>query len=247
MTINQILLSLQPHTKKTFSNFFSVGNEVIVNHLKQLSQTSTLPNTLVQQVYLWGMPAAGKSHLLQAGCQAAGQAGLRSTYLPLAKIISHGTDILSGLADLEIICIDDFDLVLTRPEWQSALFQFINNIYANNSRLIIAGKNNPLHLEIEFKDLHSRLVWGLVHKVQPLSDQHKYTALCELAKHTNSTLAEEAIRYLLNTCPRDLGQLTKMMEQLDYRAKQLKKNRVTIPFIKDSMEDIMRSIPNKDN
>ena len=232
----QTLLRLKPQTTKTFGNFFPAGNEIIVERLRRLSIPDPKTKSSIKQTYLWGGRATGKSHLMQASCQNANQSGMRSVYLPFSEVATHGTSILSGLKDMDILCLDDIDTVLFESDWQKSLFNLINDVHARNGCLIIAGQSNPIHLNIAFKDLHSRLVWGLVHGMQPLSDQNKHAALCTLIKNEDSTVTEESVSYLLHNYSRDLGQLAAAIKYLDNKAKQTKKNRVTIHFIKENLK-----------
>ncbi len=234
MTANppgQLIFSFKPAKEKTFTSYHVTNNETVVRALCDIGDQLSHRSKQATQVYLWGMHATGKSHLLQALCCQVIECGGRSAYLPLFKCIDYGCDALAGLESFDLLCLDDMDDVLSRYDWQQALFHLINQVRANANMLVMAGRKNPTQISLQLKDLASRLIWGAVYHLQPLPDKDKASALCGIARQLQFELPHGSADYLLKHYSRDLSYLTGFLKFLSHAA-QRNKCRLTIPFIK---------------
>ena len=224
--MQQLPLQIQPRVGCTFDSFFPGPNRIVTDVLQAMANKQG-----ERQVFVWGGRGIGKSHLLQAVCQAAAAQNLTAGYLPLAEMQSMSADILDGMEQLTIIAIDDLQQVITDKDWQRALFTLINHARASESRLIFAADASPAELEITLADLRSRLSWGPVFHLQPLSDTEKLEALQNRAHLRGLELPEQVANYLLQHYPRDLFTLFDTIETLD-QASLAQQRRLTIPFVK---------------
>jgi DnaA family protein len=188
-----------------------------------------------QQLYLWGPEKAGKSHLLQATCRAAGAMERVASYLPLGSFpvgdLRAQAEILDGLESLELVCLDDLHCIAGDRQWEEAIFDLINRIRQVGSTLVCAAREIPGQLGLGLEDLVSRLCWGPVVRLNELDDSRKAEALQQRARSRGLTLSAEACSYILSRYPRDLASLLKSLERLDY-ASMVAQRRLTIPFIK---------------
>ena len=129
--MNQLALPLQLADHAVFASFLAGDNETLVATLVDLSAGSA-----GQGCWLWGAAATGRTHLLQAVCDAAGD---RSAYLPLDMLDAAGPGILEGLESREIVCIDDVDRVAGDEGWERALFNFYNDLDEAGGQLVVAA------------------------------------------------------------------------------------------------------------
>ena len=91
--MSQLVLPLRLADHAVFDSFLAIGNEVLVAALAE-----TAAGEGGHGCWLWGAPATGKTHLLQATCDRAGDS---SVYVPLSMFSSAGPAILEGLAELD--------------------------------------------------------------------------------------------------------------------------------------------------
>lgn len=222
----QLVLDVGLHDAAVFDGFVPGDNATLVATLQQQATGGG-----DEQVFLFGGAGSGKSHLLQATCHAANQAGLTASYLPLAAMPGVGAGVLDGLEHVALVCIDDLQVIAGDPEWERGLFNLINASRAAGNRLVFAASDTPAGLGIALPDLTSRLAWGAVFRLHPLTDEIKLDVLRRRARRRGFELPEEGARYLLNNCPRDLGSLLGMLDRID-RATLAEQRRVTIPFIR---------------
>lgn len=224
----QLPLGISLKEDFVFGDFLEVGNEQLLLHL-QTQLASCVPFFL----FLWGERSSGCSHLLQAACQSI--SGQRSAiYLPLRQLIDQSPQLLEGLENISLICIDDLQLVVGNDEWEEALFHFFNRIFEQGSALLIAAKSAPQGLDIKLPDLLSRIASAVVYQVKELDDSGKVSLLQARALSQGLILTEESAHYIFNRAGRSLQELMHIMKHLDDQS--LSANRkLTIPFIKQVM------------
>lgn len=231
-----MVLNVRLRDEATFAAYHEASNAEAVRCLAALGKRNQGPDAGHRQVYLWGACATGKSHLLQALCHefSRPEEG-RSVYLPLREFDESDVDILKGLGELELVCIDDLDAVIHHASWVRELFNLINALHQAGHLLVLASRQNPSYFKDVLPDLISRFLGGPVFKLHALDDVGKLGALRVHAKQRGMSLSDEAGRYLLNYCPRDLVSLLNLLDRLDVSSLAAKR-RLTVPFIKSVLQ-----------
>lgn len=224
--MSQLALPLRLADHAVFESFLRTGNEALVSVLQELADGEG------QGCWLWGPAATGKTHLLQAVCERAGD---RSVYVPLSMLRDAGSAILDGLASRDLICIDDIDSVAGDANWEGALFDLCNQILDADRILVVSAMMSPRECPIALPDLQSRLVRLPAFQVQPLGDEARVLALQLRAKHRGLDLPDDTARFLLHRSRRDMASLYAVLDKLDLEALRAKR-RLTIPFVKDVLE-----------
>lgn len=159
-------------------------------------------------IYLWGAPGSGKSHLLQA-CHD----------LALER-------------DLPLSVVDDVNTL--DEEAQIELFNYFNQLRASGGILITSGNAAPTQMGLR-DDLATRLAWGLVYQLHPLSDEEKAKALKTHAKERGMKLPDEVVDYCLRYLRRDLPTLMAVLNALD-KWSLTEKKPVTVPMLKKLLQ-----------
>jgi len=116
---------------------------------------------------------------------------------------------------------------------QQALFIAINAARDGGPAVLAAGNAPPAQLRLR-EDLRTRLGWGLVYQLKPLSDAEKGLHLRSEALRRGLTLSEEVVRYLLNHLPRDLASLHAVLDRLD-RHSLARQRAVTLALVRDAL------------
>jgi DnaA family protein len=225
----QLPLNLGLKDNALFASFIAAENAEAVAYLQNLQSRETTPCT-----YLWGRTGTGKSHLLQAVCHAAGTQNLAAVYLPLQKLTTDcfPPDVLSGLEDMAVICVDDIQEIAGHEEWEKALFGLLVRMDQNNSRLITTGKALPARLGFKLGDLLSRLNGGLIFHLQQADDAVMFEALLLRSRRRGMNLTPLVGRYLVKHFGKNMTVLFDALEKLD-KASLVAKRKVTIPFIRE--------------
>jgi DnaA family protein len=225
--MTQLALPLQLADHAVFASFLDHGNETLVSTLVGLSSGDA-----GQGCWLWGSPATGKTHLLQAVCD---QAGDRSIYLPLDMLAAAGPEILEGLASRRLVCIDDIDHVAGQDEWEVALFNLFNDLQESGGQLIVSACSAPRESGIVLADLASRMSRLPVFQIRALNEQQRVAALQLRARHRGLELPDDTAAYMLKRSRRDMASLYGLLDKLDLEALRAQR-RLTIPFVRDVLQ-----------
>ncbi len=227
----QMPLGVSKQDEATFSNFYlppGDSNRQVVDFLQNFAAGDNLEPV----IYLWGPIGSGVTHLLQAVCQVAASHKRSYCYLPLKdNIDTDPTSAFDHLEQLELICIDDVHLLSHRSTWQVALFHLYNRLKDSGRQLLLGACQSPRGLDITLNDLRSRLQWGLIFQLCPLSDRDKIIVLRQRSRQRGFDLPEEVAHYILHRAPRNTRALFSYLEQLDH-ASLMAQRKITIPFVK---------------
>ena len=157
-------------------------------------------------IFLWGGQGCGKSHLIQA-C-------------------------LNQTTTLNMTCVDDVQQL--DNEAQIALFNKYNQTRESSGILIVTGNAAPTNIGLR-DDLATRLAWGLVYQLHPLTDSEKTLALKNHAFERGMKLPDEVLEYCLRYLRRDLPTLMATLNALDVWSLTTKKS-VTVPMLRSLLQ-----------
>ena len=226
---HQLPLDFEFNNELTLESFVAGSNREALNALQNIATEGT-----GFYVYLWGANGVGKSHLLQAVCQRIASAGDAVALLHLELHEQYAPQMLEGLENLALVCIDNIHAIAGSTDWEEALFHLFNRMYDKKTPLVISATNPPAQLDIKLPDLKSRLAWGLVLQLRSLSDEQKITVLQKRAHIRGMELNDEVGRYLLTRYSRDMGSLIDILDILD-EASLSEQRRLTIPFVRQQL------------
>ena len=182
-------------------------------------------------VYVWGGAGMGKSHILQACCDAE---GLDARYVPLRDLVDFAPE--QVLADAEIarfIAIDDIDCVESRTGWQEALFSLFNASSETGAQLLVTADKAPQQLLKALPDLRSRLSSLPVFQMPHFTEDHIAELLALRGAEAGIELSEDVARYCSLRLPRHPGAVVSFINQLD-QLSLAQRRAVTIPFVRES-------------
>ena len=223
----QLPLHIGLRDSATFVNFYPESNHQLIAELRRCAN-----NQGEHFIFLHGLSGSGKTHCLQAVCHAATEQQLQAAYLPMREIKSMPVAALEGMEQLDVVCLDDIDVIAGDREWETAVFNLYNRIRDNRGHLLLSGNSNVEELGITLKDLQSRLVWGLVFRVESLNDNALEKALQSRARARGMELTDEVASYILKRSVRDTNALFSLLEKLDKESLAAQR-KLTIPFVKE--------------
>jgi DnaA family protein len=225
--VSQLALPLQLADHAVFASYLSSGNETLVATLSAIAAGGE-----GHGCWLWGARSTGKTHLLQAVCDSAGD---RAAYMPLSLLADAGPGVLEGLASRELVCIDDIDRVVGRTEWEVALFDLCNQALESGSQLLVSAASAPRESGIALADLQSRLARLPVFQIRLLDEYQRVSALQLRSRHRGLELPDDTAKYLLKRSRRDMASLYEVLDTLDKEALRAKR-RLTIPFVSSVLD-----------
>ncbi len=222
----QLALGVELRVGCRLANFVAAPDHPVVAALAGL-----LDGTTHRRIYLQGPLGSGKSHLLEAVCNAG--SAQRAIYVPLARRARWSPDLVADISGLDLICVDDVHDIASDAAWERALFNLFNEADAAGCRLLIAARQPPAALSLP--DLRSRLESMLRLTLAAPSDALKARILKSRANEFGFRLADDAISYLLAREKRDLHSLIAVLEGVD-RFALSRKRRVNRALIRDYLQ-----------
>ena len=225
MTMQQLPLGVRLADRAVFESFLPARNAEALAHARRAA--------LGEPGVSWfcGPAGAGKTHLLQAICAAAGSVR-RTAYVPLGELAQLGVEVLAGLPQLDCLAIDDLDAVLGHIEWERALFTLVREVTESGATLVLAADRPPALLRWALADLGSRCAAAAVFKLRTLEEAEQQEALRLRARLRGLDLPEDTSRWLQRRFPRDMSQLYALLDTLDEAALAAQR-RLTVPFIRE--------------
>ena len=124
------------------------------------------------------------------------------------------------------------------PAAQQRLFAAINAARQGEPAVLAAGGQPPAQLALR-DDLRTRLAWGLVYQLKPLTDAEKSLHLRAQAARRGLRLPDEVLAYLLTRLPRDLASLNAVLESLDHYSLATKRP-ISLPLVREALERKIR-------
>jgi DnaA family protein len=145
---------------------------------------------------------------------------------------SGRSHLLRACAGAAIATADDVGLLDERG--QIDLFNRINAAREDGTAVLAAGDAPPAQLGLR-EDLKSRLAWGLVYHVKPLTDAERALYLASEAERRGMRLSDEIVAWLLVRVRRDLASLGSILDALD-RASLEQKRHLTLPLVREVLK-----------
>ena len=227
----QLIFPFQVNQKASFESFFcSPDNNELMSRLKDLVVSQNTDELIIN-----GAEGSGKSFLMQAICNELSSSGKQFAFIPMNKAINMGVEIFQNLASLDAVCIDDLQLILSREEWETALFNLINECQQSNCSLILSfGGNQSLEDITQLPDLLSRIKRMEFMKLQAVQDEFLNQALDFVSQQLDINLEKAELEFLLKHQTREFSLLVDNLMVLDKQAASLKR-KITIPLIKETL------------
>lgn len=198
--MKQIPLPIGSAVARTFENFVVGSNAATLAHLRALEPGAA-------PVYLWGPSGSGKSHLAQAVLQRHLEGGFKGAAFGVQDAAPWVHD-----DDWRFIVINDCDRL--DPDQQHCAFAAFARASPGHTTIVATGRVPPVDLALR-EDLRTRLGWGHVMALQPLSEAEARAALRRDADRRGILLSDDVMAFLLTRFARDLKSLFDLLDRID--------------------------------
>lgn len=195
----------------SFDNFISCdGNALALQFARRLVSDSDPENLL----YIHGPSGSGKTHLLTAIAGVLGSD--RQGAIPCFSFRDAAAvpDFGRLFSASPLLLIDDLHLIPDSERLRSSLWQVFNDFHSSGRRVALAGLYPPRELPNIDDHLVSRLLWGLLARVDVSDDHSRLMILKKLAHDRQVRIPDEVCEFILVTTSREAGDLIRTFDGL---------------------------------
>ncbi|GAM11795.1 chromosomal replication initiator protein DnaA [Geobacter sp. OR-1] len=215
----QLILDFPIKPHYGFANFVVCsGNETAFRFSQRLVSADAEENLL----YLHGPAGSGKTHLLEA-CAAAIGAQLDTASSSPVFSFKETPGMASGaiaallqrrFQEAPALLIDDIHLAPSDQTMKGAVWQLFNDFHGMSKPIITTGINPPKELANLDDHLASRLLWGLVARVDVSDDESRQMIMKKLAADRQVIIPDDVCESLLRQLPRDIPTLIETLDRI---------------------------------
>ena len=196
---------------------FVVGPE---NHLAYSAAVAVAnqPGTTYNPLFIHGGVGLGKTHLLQAICQAMLKANpdSRIVYLSCDAFVNQFLECVQRgemsefrhrYRHVDLLVIDDIHFLANRERTQEEFFHTFNELYQLNKQIVVSSDSPPHEIPQLEARLVSRFQWGLVAPVAKFTYETREAILRGKATIRGMEVPDDVISYLatkINSNAREL-------------------------------------------
>ena len=227
----QLIFPFQINQKASFESFFcSPSNLNLMARLNEIVLSKG-----AHELIIHGEEGAGKSFLMQAICNELSSSGKHFAFIPMNKAINMGAEIFQNLASLDAVCIDDLQLLMINKDWETAMFNLINECQQSNCSLMLSfGGNQPLEEITKLPDLISRIKRMEFIALHAVQEEFFNQAIDFVAQKLDIKIEKAEVEFLLKHQVRKFSLLVENIITLDKQAASLKR-KISIPLIKETL------------
>jgi chromosomal replication initiator protein len=209
----------------TFDSFVSCeGNAAALRFALRIVDPSDSECLL----YLHGPSGSGKTHLLHS------IAGSNFPYLSLREPLSPDR-LMTTFCKAGGLVVDDLQDMPDDPDLRRALWQLFNEFHTSGRTIAMAGAVPPRELSTMDDHLTSRLLWGLVARLDTSDDYSRRMIIKKVADDHQIRIPDDVVDYVLATTSREVVALITAFHQL-YCFSMAEKRRITLPLAREVRE-----------
>ena len=227
----QLIFPFQIDQKASFDSFFcSPDNQNLMTRLADIVISQD-----ANELIIHGEEGSGKSFLMQAICNELSSAEKQFAFIPMKKAFNMGVEIFQNLGSLDVVCIDDVQLIFKTQDWETALFNLINECQQSNCSLMLSlGGTQSLEESVVLPDLLSRIKRMEFVALHAVKDESFSQAIDFVAQQLDIRIEKAELEFLLKHQIRKFSLLVENIIALDKQAASLKR-KITIPLIKETL------------
>lgn len=235
--------------KFTFDNFI-VGkpNELAYAAAQRVAESEVVS---FNPLFLYGGVGLGKTHLMHAVAWAIKKRSPKKNvvYLTAEKFMYQFIKALrfknimsfkEQFRSVDVLMIDDVQFIIGKDNTQEEFFHTFNTLVDKKRQIIISADKSPADLEGLEDRLKSRLGWGLVADIHPLTYELRLGILQSKSEQKQLKLSPEVLEFLANKITNNVREMEGALNRLAVHG-SLQKAEISVEMVKDVLKDLLRT------
>ena len=235
--------------KFTFDNFI-VGkpNELAYAAAQRVAQSEVVS---FNPLFLYGGVGLGKTHLMHAVAWNIKKRNPKKNvvYLTAEKFMYQFIKALrfknimsfkEQFRSVDVLMIDDVQFIIGKDNTQEEFFHTFNTLIDKKRQIIISADKSPADLDGLEDRLKSRLGWGLVADIHPLTYELRLGILQAKAEQKSLRLKQEVMEFLANKITNNVREMEGALNRLAVHA-SIQDSEISVDLVKDVLKDLLRT------
>ena len=235
--------------KFTFDNFI-VGkpNELAYAAAQRVAQSEVVS---FNPLFLYGGVGLGKTHLMHAVAWNIKKRNPKKNvvYLTAEKFMYQFIKALrfknimsfkEQFRSVDVLMIDDVQFIIGKDNTQEEFFHTFNTLIDKKRQIIISADKSPADLDGLEDRLKSRLGWGLVADIHPLTYELRLGILQAKAEQKSLELKQEVMEFLANKITNNVREMEGALNRLAVHA-SIQDSEISVDLVKDVLKDLLRT------
>ena len=235
--------------KFTFDNFI-VGkpNELAYAAAQRVAQSEVVS---FNPLFLYGGVGLGKTHLMHAVAWNIKKRNPKKNvvYLTAEKFMYQFIKALrfknimsfkEQFRSVDVLMIDDVQFIIGKDNTQEEFFHTFNTLIDKKRQIIISADKSPADLDGLEDRLKSRLGWGLVADIHPLTYELRLGILQAKAEQKSLQLKQEVMEFLANKITNNVREMEGALNRLAVHA-SIQNSEISVDLVKDVLKDLLRT------
>ena len=235
--------------KFTFDNFI-VGkpNELAYAAAQRVAQSEVVS---FNPLFLYGGVGLGKTHLMHAVAWNIKKRNPKKNvvYLTAEKFMYQFIKALrfknimsfkEQFRSVDVLMIDDVQFIIGKDNTQEEFFHTFNTLIDKKRQIIISADKSPADLDGLEDRLKSRLGWGLVADIHPLTYELRLGILQAKAEQKSLNLKQEVMEFLANKITNNVREMEGALNRLAVHA-SIQDSEISVDLVKDVLKDLLRT------
>ena len=235
--------------KFTFDNFI-VGkpNELAYAAAQRVAQSEVVS---FNPLFLYGGVGLGKTHLMHAVAWNIKKRNPKKNvvYLTAEKFMYQFIKALrfknimsfkEQFRSVDVLMIDDVQFIIGKDNTQEEFFHTFNTLIDKKRQIIISADKSPADLDGLEDRLKSRLGWGLVADIHPLTYELRLGILQAKAEQKSLQLKQVVMEFLANKITNNVREMEGALNRLAVHA-SIQDSEISVDLVKDVLKDLLRT------
>jgi chromosomal replication initiator protein len=141
---------------------------------------------------------------------------------------------------VDVLMIDDVQFIIGKDNTQEEFFHTFNTLIDKKRQIIISADKSPADLDGLEDRLKSRLGWGLVADIHPLTYELRLGILQAKAEQKSLNLKQEVMEFLANKITNNVREMEGALNRLAVHA-SIQDSEISVDLVKDVLKDLLRT------